>query len=63
MTVTAGLYSVGSIVRAETPCKALIQVLAVHVTGETGHHEAPESLAAQWLLERVAHPRDTTSRS
>eukprot|EP00966_Prymnesium_polylepis_P106694 2469922-Prymnesium_polylepis.1 len=30
-------------------------VLAVHVTGEIGHHEAACSLAAHWLLQRVAH--------
>ena len=35
----------------------------MHMTGFTGHHEAPRSLTAQCLLERVAHPADTTSRS
>jgi hypothetical protein len=38
-------------------------LLTVHMTGFTGHHEAPGSLSAQCLEERVAHPADTTSRS
>eukprot|EP00966_Prymnesium_polylepis_P152995 3534490-Prymnesium_polylepis.2 len=38
-------------------------VVAVHVAGETGHHEVARSRAAQCLLERVAHLSGTTGRS